>query len=744
LKSSCFKYIPALFGRNFHFKILLLLILGIHAYLISGSRISGSVIDSNGDAVSDVIISVSGTAIGTISDENGKFNLPRLADGEYKIIFRHICCHTEYADISSGAEDRIFLDIVMKNHTLILDPIYAEALKDNEPHITLSTRELTLSGSKNAEEALRKVSGVNIEKVDGTRSRISVRGTDSKHTSVYIDGNLVNSPMDGSFDLASIPAQIIEKIEIYKTGDTTLSGRSVGGVISIATKKNSDSDEAVVSYRNLIYLSDRDIFGAGRLNNHEYSAGLKHNIKENHGLYFSFTGRKNENEWSFINAAKADEYRYINNPNNPRTQTNSYSYSDNIYASYNFSSKAIEGSAGVNYSTYKIGIPGWYDQPYYGAFSEKRDLIMSGSLVHNVEMMQYRIETSYSLRNDRTKIEEINPIYHVDSDNTFQNSGFRLHARYQSGDLRLRAGSEYSDESVESDDLDERRNSRYVISAYSKAEYKKKLNESLGLDTSAGLRKDIVSGTDFNRVLLSASVSPEFNKDIFSLTPSYSYSQSYSLPSFSDLFWAENLFSAGNPDLKPEYCVQHEASLTGIIDVGRVRFRSSYTYYDKELQDLIVWLKRVNGKYSPENFKEGRIRGHEISFTADIDEILSIKADYETMDARQFTDNVVTNDKFIIYKPVETLSISMTASKAGWHGTVRAKYNGKMYLNETNSIDIYPYRLFGADISKTLVFRKTEITVSAGGENLLDEQYQVIYGYPMPGRKIETGIKIKF
>jgi outer membrane cobalamin receptor len=550
--------------------------------------------------------------------------------------------------------------------------------------------------------------------------------------------------MDGSFDLASIPAQIIEKIEIYKTGDTTLSGRSVGGVISITTKRSRGSDDAFISYANPIYLSDRDRFGAGRLNNHEYSAGIKHNFKQKHGLYFSFTGRRNENEWSFINASKFDEYRYINNPNTPRIQTNSYSYSDNYYASYNFSSERVEGNAGVNYSLYKFGLPGWYDQPYYKAFSEKRDLLMTGSLVYSVNKMQYRFETSYSLRNEETKIEETDPLYYVDSDNTFSNLAFKLQGRYQFGDLRLRAGSEYFNESAVSEYLTGSVNDRDIISAYSKAEYKKKLNENFGFNTSAGLRKDLISGTDFDRLLLSASVSPEFDKEIFSLTPSYSYNQSYSLPSFSDLFWAENLFSEGNPDLKPEYCVQHEASLAGIIDVGLLRFRSSYTYYDKELQYLIVWLKRVNGKYSPENYKKGRIRGHEISFAAEFDEILSIKADYETMDARQFTNDVATNDKFIIYKPVETLSISITANIDRWHGAVRAKYNGKMYLNETNSIDIYPYWLFGADISKTFMFSKTEITLSAGGENLFDEQYQVIYGYPMPGRKIETGIKIKF
>ena len=744
MKKFLSKYIPALPGRIFHFRALLLIVVSIPAYLISGSRISGTVNDSNGAAVSDVNISVSGTAIGAVTDLNGKFSIPRLPDGEYRIIFRHICCATEYEDIISGTEDQIYLDIVMQKHTLVLDPIYAEFFIENDHHITLGTREITLSGSKTAQEVLMKVPGVNVESVNGSRSRVSVRGTDSKHTSVYLDGVLINSPMDGSFDLSSIPSEIIDKIEIYKAGENTLSSRSVGGIINITTKKNSGEDGIFASYGNSVYLSDRDDFFKHRLNNHDYGAGFRRKFGNYHGIFLSFSGRRNENEWSYINAAKADEYRYINNPNTSRVQTNSYSYSDNIYASYNYASESFEGSAGAGYSVHKYGIPGWYDQPYYEAFSSKTDLIMSGYAVYNTDDMQYRLDTSFSQRKDRTEIEEVSPLYHVDSQNRFNNSTLKLQSRYTLEGLVIRAGSELFSESVMSEYLSDNKKERDIISFFARSEYKLELNELFSFNTSGGIRNDLISGRSFDRSLLSSSLSPAFKTDRFSLIGSYSYNQSYNLPSFSDLFWAENLFSSGNPDLKPEYSVQHEASLSSVLKTGFFRLSSSYTYYDKELEDLIVWIKRVNGKYTPENFKRGLIRGHEISFTADYDEYFSIKTDYQILDARQFTDSPVTNEKYIIYKPVETLSISLSGNYDQWHAEMRVKYNGRMYVNESNSIDIYPHTLYGANISKTVKYGNSEIILNIGGENLTDEQYQVIYGYPMPGRKFETGIKIKF
>ena len=104
----------------------------------------------------------------------------------------------------------------------------------------------------------------------------------------------------------------------------------------------------------------------------------------------------------------------------------------------------------------------------------------------------------------------------------------------------------------------------------------------------------------------------------------------------------------------------------------------------------------------------------------------------------------MTDGKYVIYKPVETFSASISCDHNDYKASFRAKYNGRMYLNESNSIDIYPFRLYGASVSKNLRMEKIQINLFANCDNILDEQYQVIYGYPMPGRKIESGIEIKF
>ncbi|MBU4485659.1 MAG: TonB-dependent receptor [Candidatus Delongbacteria bacterium] len=746
MKRSFVKYIPAQLGRIFRLRILVILII-FTAELFSGSVISGIIRDENSKPVPDVNIKLYPSVFGTISDENGEFNFSRIAEGKYRLVFEHISYQSKEIEIISKVEDAVNLSVILKTAVVNLEPIVAENAYETNSRIIINSRAITQSGSKNAEEILISVSDINIENTDGSKSRVSIRGTDSKHTSVYLDGVLLNSSMDGSFDLRSIPSEMIETIEIFTSGDLILSGRSVGGIISIKTKKTVLQNETAVAYSNSFYMSDRDEFSAGRMNNHDYDTSVKYSFGKNSGMFLTYSGSRNGNEWSYINAAKTDEYRYINHQNIPRIQTNDYVYSDNIFASLNYSADQINFSLGANYSESKIGMPGWYDQPYYSAYAKKRNLAVNGSAEFvKVKRYSVNLESSYNLKNDKTKIEEINELFFVDSDDEFENIKFKLSLKYSFMNFDLRSGGEYFTESVKSNSLDLSERSRDIKSIYSKLEYNDNIFiDDLSIHISGAVRKDFISGTDFEKPLFSLDNSLEYNKGIFTIIPKYSYSQSYNLPSFSALFWADNLFSTGNQDLKPEYSVQHEVSLSNSFNFNDLKIRLNYSWYDKSLDDLIVWIKRTNGKYSPENFKEGKINGHEISVGADtFNDKLKLDISYSLMSVKQFTDNIVTDDKYTIYKPVETLLISMVSGMWDIHTSFRAKYNGKMYLNETNSIDIYPFWLFGATVSKEFKVYDSEIRLFIGGENLLDEQYQVIYGYPMQGRKIESGINIKF
>jgi vitamin B12 transporter len=74
----------------------------------------------------------------------------------------------------------------------------------------------------------------------GTLANVRMRGAQSKHTLVLIDGVIVNSPTDGAFNFANLTTDNIERIEILRGAQSMLYGSdAVGGVINVITKRGA-------------------------------------------------------------------------------------------------------------------------------------------------------------------------------------------------------------------------------------------------------------------------------------------------------------------------------------------------------------------------------------------------------------------------------------------------------------------------------------------------------------------------
>lgn len=107
-------------------------------------------------------------------------------------------------------------------------------------------------GQTGALSALESVPGITVSRSGGYGNPASVfiRGAESRHTLVFIDGIKMNDPGNpvGSFDFGHLDAGEIERIEILRGAESTLYGSdAIGGVINIITKSPSSSPKASVS-----------------------------------------------------------------------------------------------------------------------------------------------------------------------------------------------------------------------------------------------------------------------------------------------------------------------------------------------------------------------------------------------------------------------------------------------------------------------------------------------------------------
>ncbi len=113
---------------------------------------------------------------------------------------------------------------------------------------------------------------------DGGPTYVGIRGAKSEHTLVLMDGVRMNDPAStgGSFDFASLTTDAVERIEILRGPQSTLYGSdAIGGVINIITRRGSGRPSGFVSAKGGSFSTAREQVsvsgGAGPVN---YSLGV--------------------------------------------------------------------------------------------------------------------------------------------------------------------------------------------------------------------------------------------------------------------------------------------------------------------------------------------------------------------------------------------------------------------------------------------------------------------------------------
>jgi vitamin B12 transporter len=128
-----------------------------------------------------------------------------------------------------------------------VEPVVVTATKVETPVAELGASVTVVNGDdfqtyhySSADEALRNVPGLEIRR-SGSLGKISsafIRGANSNQVQVLVDGVRVKSPTTGQADLSDISPDLIERIEIIRGPQSTLYGAdAIGGVINIITRK---------------------------------------------------------------------------------------------------------------------------------------------------------------------------------------------------------------------------------------------------------------------------------------------------------------------------------------------------------------------------------------------------------------------------------------------------------------------------------------------------------------------------
>ena len=118
--------------------------------------------------------------------------------------------------------------------------------------LSFNTDDIKASGANTFLDFLATVPSVGLVNTQGNVPAIFMRGNESDHTLVLIDGVRINdiSSVGGAvgYGLKNIPLNDIEKIEIIKgSGSVTYGASAIAGVISVTTKKGENGRNTIMS-----------------------------------------------------------------------------------------------------------------------------------------------------------------------------------------------------------------------------------------------------------------------------------------------------------------------------------------------------------------------------------------------------------------------------------------------------------------------------------------------------------------
>ncbi|MGB0369151.1 MAG: TonB-dependent receptor, partial [Flavobacteriales bacterium] len=210
-----------------------------------------------------------GTTFGVSANENGEFKLENIPFGNYQIQISSIGFVPFTQKIELKSEELQLGKLELAPSVLGLDEVVVTGTM-KETFVSASPIKIDVVTSKfleqtttptNLVEAINLVNGV--EEVVGCgvcfTNSISINGLPGPYTAILVDGSPLFGNLASVYGLNSIPASMIERMEVIKGPNSTLYGsEAVAGVINIITKHPKDQPLVDV---NVMGTTHGEVFG---------------------------------------------------------------------------------------------------------------------------------------------------------------------------------------------------------------------------------------------------------------------------------------------------------------------------------------------------------------------------------------------------------------------------------------------------------------------------------------------------
>lgn len=590
----------------------------------------------------------------------------------------------------------------------------------------ITQKQLQQNAGKTVIEILNTIAGIDVKGVNANASEprsINIRGGRSRQVLVLIDGVPVTdqSAINQEFDLRLLAVNQIESIEILKGASSTLYGSGAAtAVINVILKKAS---------------KDR-IFGS-----FETSFGTNNSTKSsNSGL-----ADKNQNinlngTLGNFNFLASFSITGVDGMSSAKSTTNTVFENDSFYSKnallklgYKINDK-VNITSFLNYDTFEYDFDA-------AAFSD--------SEVNMGDQEQFRvgIRPNYTYnKGELYMLASINSVKrNFNSFNAFSNTLDSYQYNGESINLDLVNKYEFSNQFQLITGVNYQEHSNNTITPFATIE--KDIANFNTLDPYAS----VVYISDYG---LSANIGGRLNMhNVYGNQFVYDGNLAYSLlnsketsvkllTSYSTAFIAPSLYQlydgySGNIDLNPE---TNQTFEVGFDATFKENIQFDVVYFNRKEVDAIIYN---NTTYSYGN-SSSDASGLELNFRVAATSFLSINSSYTYIDSNNLEDfnDYIPANKFVTgidITPFENAFLNFTYRNVG-ERTIFDRYGSFGTAGDDVILEEYQVLDFMANYK---VLEDT-VTFFIAATNLLNEDYDDIFGYETRGRNYKVGVRLQF
>jgi len=557
--------------------------------------------------------------------------------------------------------------------------------------------EIEQSQATSVTELLRAQAGINVTASGGPGKITSVfmRGANSGHTLVLIDGVRVGAATTGSFDWGNLSTSDIERIEIVRGPQSSLYGAdAMGGVIQIFTRKGKPGVQVNMHAEGGSYgTSAGHVNMTGMTAESGISYAMTIDTLRTAGISAAAKGSEKDPYRQLTLSGRmgmpvgAGELELVARSVDGKTGLDGgFPFGDVL--NYNSTTRQNVGSAKLTY-------------PVSDTFETSLQLSRSTD-----EMVSTDPVTAWNNADFLTRSDQLTWQNHIDLDAVTLLAGLDI---YRSQGF---SGSSGMDRTM------------HQTAGFASLAWQ---GDWIDFNGSARLDNN------------SATVNKATYKAGFALHPvegvkvTANYGTGFKAPSLNDLYFP----GSGNANLRPETSKGWDAGLGYDFKVAAVQAGISATWFDQRFSDLIAWAPITPGSFiwAPSNINKASTKGLELS--AD----LAYGATYMHANWTYLNAKDLNTGSWMISRAKESGNVTLGSTVAGLNGEVVWHLVGPRFSGVGNTTPMQGYQRI--DIRASYAINK-QWKLTGRVDNAENKKYEEVSGYGVLGRAWYAGVSTSF